>query len=227
MFAWCLERRVSMQQYQSSLKVKYGGACRQADWSVSSHSQSAAVCSKQLSPALCCLASCLHGKTQDHHPQYTHWEGAIREKEGNHTCLCSIMCWALDQDRRDGSEEGKEACDERAYVCLVWCVGGCVVVDSLPLGELIQRICSASGEGERVLIGTECATHLHWDTHTSQDFVSLTYRWVYVHPCFRIRAPITNSASSSDWSWRMPQVADGLSPLFQSSLWLSVVMLVH
>ncbi len=88
MFAWCLERRVSMQQYQSSLKVKYGGACRQADWSVSSHSQSAAVCSKQLSPALCCLASCLHRKTQDHHPQYTHWEGAIREKEGNHTCLC-------------------------------------------------------------------------------------------------------------------------------------------
>lgn len=37
--------------------------------------------------------------------------------------------------------------------------------DSLPLGELIQGICSAS-RGERGLIGTECATHLHRDTHT-------------------------------------------------------------
>lgn len=42
------------------------------------------------------------------------------------------------------------------YVLLGWGWGA-----SLPLGELIQRICSASREGERGLIGTECATHLH------------------------------------------------------------------
>lgn len=183
--------------------AKYRGACSQADWSVSSHSQSAAVCSQQLSPALPCLAACLHRETRDLHLQYTNWKGAIREKEENHTCLCSIMYWALDQDRSYGGKEGGEACNIgiNVHVCVCNSGGGCG--DSLPLGELIQRICSASREGERGLIGTECATHLHWDTHTSQDFVSLTYRWVCEPPWSKIRAPITNSIGSSDWSWRM------------------------
>lgn len=37
---------------------------------------------------------------------------------------------------------------------------------SLPLGELIQRICSASGERARGLIGTVCHTIALKRTHT-------------------------------------------------------------
>lgn len=63
------------------------------------------------------------------------------------------------------------------------CKGNCVYMSeevgqwrgSLPLGELIQRICSASRE-ERALIGMECVTHLQGDTHIVKDFVNLTYR---------------------------------------------------
>lgn len=57
------------------------------------------------------------------------------------------------------------------HMCLyVVVVGG---VGSLPLGELIQKICSASREGERGLIGTECVPHTCIDTHIHILLVSV------------------------------------------------------
>lgn len=62
------------------------------------------------------------------------------------------------------------------------------------IGELIQRICSAS-RGERRLIGIECAPHLQRDTHTTQASVSLTYRWVFEHPL------VQNQSSNNKLYW--------------------------
>lgn len=62
------------------------------------------------------------------------------------------------------------------------------------IGELIQRICSAS-RGERRLIEIECAPHLQRDTHTTQASVSLTYRWVFEHPL------VQNQSSNNKLYW--------------------------
>lgn len=80
--------------------------------------------------------------------------------------------------------------------CLRW-VGGWW--DSLPVGELIQRICSASWDGERTLIGAEL---LHWDPGTGRT-LSVLPTTECISISTQISPSITNSASFSDWSWQM------------------------
>lgn len=141
------------------------------------------------------------------------------------TGCCLVSQWAATgclptQRTQDFPLEYVQA-ENHFYLCLIPltigvktdetpCKGNCVYVSvgvrgrggSLLLGELIQRICSASRR-ERALIGMECATHLQGDTHTARDFVNLTYRWVFKLSWSKIRDPKTNSTSSSDWCWRM------------------------
>lgn len=102
----------------------YGGACSQADWSVSSHSQSAAVCSRWLSPAW--LPACT-GKLRISICSIQTEKGPIRGKEENHTCLCSIIYWALDQGREMvRGKVRRHAVGINVYACVYMrvCVGG-------------------------------------------------------------------------------------------------------
>lgn len=70
---------------------------------------------------------------------------------------------------------------------------------SLPVGELIQRICSASWDGERTLIGAE---FLHRDPGTGRT-LSVLPTTECISMSTQISPSITNSASFSDWSWQM------------------------
>lgn len=150
----------------------------------------------------CCPPGCLPalGNSGPSSPLYSiHTEKQQSEKR-KITLVFVPLCtehWIKRGEMGKGSRPGMHTIWIRVHACVyVWRGEG----GSLPLGELIQGICSAS-RGERGLIGTECATQLHKHTHT--HFVSPTYRWAYEHPRSKIRAPITNSADSSDWSWQM------------------------
>lgn len=100
---------------------------------------------------------------------------------------------ALHQSRKDGEEEEAGDVGINVHACLCVCTHGRMWGFSA-IGELIQRICSAS-RGERRLIGIECAPHLQRDTHTTQASVSLTYRWVFEHPL------VQNQSSNNKLHW--------------------------
>lgn len=188
-----------------------------------------------LLPAALPCSACLHWETQGLHLQYTSWKGTITAKKENHICLCSIMYWALDQDRRDDGKERRETCNIgiNVHVCMYGGGGGGF---SATWWAYPEDLFCFTRRRERSDRNRVCHTLAPRHTHTSQDFVSLTYRWVYEHPRSKIRAPITNWNSSSDWSWQMLSLDpgnvshkgfDGLSPLFHASVWLCVIMCVH
>ena len=141
---------------------KYCGAHSKADRSVSPQWQSVAVCSQAAQSCTAWLNACA-GNSGLSTTVYKLKRRNQRKRGKSHLCLFHYaLCIRSRQERLwEGRRGGMQYRNKYACVCMYCWVGE---ADSLPLGELIQRICSASREGERGLIGTVCATHLCWNT---------------------------------------------------------------
>lgn len=104
-------------------------AVLQADWSVSSHSQSGCVCLADRQPAV--------GNSGPSPIVYKLKRRNQRKRGERHTCFCSIMYRAIDENRRDGEKGGEKTCNaaiivnvcvcmDRVCMCVcVWGCGGC------------------------------------------------------------------------------------------------------
>lgn len=114
-----------------------------------------------------------------------------------------------------------ETCNVGINVCVyVWYVGGW---NTLPLGELNQRICSTSRKWEWRLIWTVCHTLVL--RHKGQDVFRLTYLWMYVWtPRSTFRASVTYLAS---WFWYMLMMdLENIRGLTVNCLYMKITLLI-